>query len=109
MRRHEVNEGFFVTGWLYALILPAGIPLWQAALGIAFGVIIGKEVFGGTGKNVLNPALVGRAFLYFAYPAAISGDAVWISWGPRPTLLYRFTRATGEIQLIEEGEDTHGM
>ncbi len=79
IRGHEVNEGFFVTGWLYALILPAGIPLWQVALGIAFGVIIGKEVFGGTGKNILNPALVGRAFLYFAYPAQISGDAVWVA------------------------------
>jgi Na+-transporting NADH:ubiquinone oxidoreductase subunit B len=77
VRNHEVNEGFFVTGWLYALILPATIPLWQVGVGITFGVIIGKEVFGGTGKNFLNPALVGRAFLYFAYPAQISGDAVW--------------------------------
>ena len=77
VRNHEVNEGFFVTGWLYALILPATIPLWQVAVGITFGVILGKEVFGGTGKNFLNPALVGRAFLYFAYPAQISGDAVW--------------------------------
>jgi Na+-transporting NADH:ubiquinone oxidoreductase subunit B len=77
IRNHEVNEGFFVTGWLFALILPATIPLWQVAVGITFGVIIGKEVFGGTGKNFLNPALVARAFLYFAYPAQISGDAVW--------------------------------
>ena len=77
IRNHEVNEGFFVTGWLYALILPATIPLWQVAVGITFGVIISKEVFGGTGKNFLNPALVARAFLYFAYPAQISGDAVW--------------------------------
>ncbi|MCP4300729.1 MAG: NADH:ubiquinone reductase (Na(+)-transporting) subunit B [Gammaproteobacteria bacterium] len=77
VRNHEVNEGFFVTGWLFALILPATIPLWQVAVGISFGVILGKEVFGGTGKNFLNPALVGRAFLYFAYPAQISGDAVW--------------------------------
>ncbi|MDJ0749822.1 MAG: NADH:ubiquinone reductase (Na(+)-transporting) subunit B [Woeseiaceae bacterium] len=77
VRNHEVNEGFFVTGWLFALILPATIPLWQVAVGITFGVIIGKEVFGGTGKNFLNVALVARAFLYFAYPAQISGDAVW--------------------------------
>jgi Na+-transporting NADH:ubiquinone oxidoreductase subunit B len=77
IRNHEINEGFFVTSFLYALILPATIPLWQVAIGISFGVVIGKEVFGGTGKNVLNPALVGRAFLYFAYPAQISGDAVW--------------------------------
>jgi Na+-transporting NADH:ubiquinone oxidoreductase subunit B len=78
VRNHEVNEGFFVTSFLYALILPATTPLWQVALGISFGVVIGKEVFGGTGKNFLNPALVGRAFLYFAYPVQLSGDAVWV-------------------------------
>lgn len=77
IRKHEVNEGFFVTSILFALILPPDIPLWQVALGISFGIVIGKEVFGGTGKNFLNPALTGRAFLYFAYPAEISGDAVW--------------------------------
>jgi len=76
-RGHEVNEGFFVTSILFSLTLPATIPLWQVALGISFGVVIGKEIFGGTGKNFLNPALTGRAFLYFAYPAQISGDAVW--------------------------------
>jgi len=76
-RGHEVNEGFFVTSILFALILPPTIPLWQVALGISFGVVIGKEVFGGTGKNFLNPALTGRAFLFFAYPAQMSGDAIW--------------------------------
>jgi len=76
-RGHEVNEGFFVTSILFALICPPDLPLWQAAMGISFGVVIGKEVFGGTGKNFLNPALTGRAFLYFAYPAQLSGDAVW--------------------------------
>ncbi|WP_415884507.1 NADH:ubiquinone reductase (Na(+)-transporting) subunit B [Neptuniibacter sp. QD29_5] len=76
-RGHEVNEGFFVTSVLFALILPPSIPLWQVALGISFGVVIGKEVFGGTGKNFLNPALTGRAFLFFAYPAQMSGDAIW--------------------------------
>tara|TARA_B100000676_G_C18061915_1_gene838373 strand:- start:1168 stop:2400 length:1233 start_codon:yes stop_codon:yes gene_type:complete len=76
-RGHEVNEGFFVTGILFTLIVPPSIPLWQVFLGISFGVVIGKEVFGGTGKNFLNPALVGRAFLFFAYPAEMSGDAVW--------------------------------
>ena len=77
VRKHEVNEGFFVTSILFALTLPATIPLWQVALGITFGVVLGKEVFGGTGKNFLNPALAGRAFLFFAYPASMSGDAVW--------------------------------
>lgn len=77
IRKHEVNEGFFVTSVLFALVVPPSIPLWQVALGISFGVVIGKEVFGGTGKNFLNPALVGRAFLFFAYPAQISGDLVW--------------------------------
>jgi len=77
VRGHEVNEGFFVTSVLFALICPPDIPLWQAAMGISFGVVIGKEVFGGTGKNFLNPALTGRAFLFFAYPADISGEAVW--------------------------------
>ncbi len=76
-RGHEVNEGFFVTSILFALTCPPSLPLWQAALGISFGVVIGKEVFGGTGKNFLNPALTGRAFLFFAYPASMSGDAVW--------------------------------
>ena len=77
IRRHEVNEGFLVTSMLYALIMPPDAPLWQVALGIIFGVVIGKEVFGGTGKNFLNPALTGRAFLYFAYPQDMSGDTIW--------------------------------
>jgi Na+-transporting NADH:ubiquinone oxidoreductase subunit B len=77
IRGHEINEGFSVTSILFALILPPSIPLWQVAMGISFGVVIAKEVFGGTGKNFLNPALAGRAFLFFAYPAQLSGDAVW--------------------------------
>jgi Na+-transporting NADH:ubiquinone oxidoreductase subunit B len=87
IRKHEVNEGFFVTSVLFALTMPPSIPLWQVALGISFGVVIAKEVFGGTGKNFLNPALAGRAFLYFAYPAQSSGDAVW-------TVVDGFTMAT---------------
>ncbi|MDY0206383.1 MAG: NADH:ubiquinone reductase (Na(+)-transporting) subunit B [Pseudomonas sp.] len=77
IRGHEINEGFFVSSILFALILPPSIPLWQVAMGISFGIVIAKEVFGGTGKNFLNPALAGRAFLFFAYPAQLSGDAVW--------------------------------
>jgi len=77
IRGHEVNEGFFVTSVLFALCCPPDLPLWMVAVGISFGIVIGKEVFGGTGKNFLNPALTGRAFLYFAYPAYMSGDAVW--------------------------------
>ena len=77
VRGHEVNEGFFVTGLLLPLTLPPTIPWWQVAMGTAFGVIVGKEVFGGTGRNFLNPALTARAFLFFAYPAEISGNAVW--------------------------------
>jgi Na+-transporting NADH:ubiquinone oxidoreductase subunit B len=77
VRGHPVNEGFMVTGLLFTLILPPTIPLWQVFLGMSFGVVIGKEVFGGTGKNFLNPALVGRAFVFFAWPAQNSGDSVW--------------------------------
>ena len=77
IRRHEINEGFLVSGMLFPLILPPTIPLWQVAIGITFGVIIGKEIFGGTGMNIFNPALTARAFLFFAYPAQISGDKVW--------------------------------
>ena len=78
-RGHEINEGYFVTSILFTLTLPPSIPLWMAAVGVVFGVVIAKEVFGGTGKNFLNPALTGRAFLYFAYPAQMSGDAVWVA------------------------------
>ncbi len=77
IRKHEINEGFLVTGMLFPLTLPPTIPLWQVAVGIIFGVVVGKEIFGGTGRNFLNPALTARAFLYFAYPTRISGDAVW--------------------------------
>lgn len=76
-RGHEVNEGFFVTSVLFALVCPPTVPLWQVALGISFAVVIAKEAFGGTGKNFVNPALAGRAFLFFAYPAFMSGDTVW--------------------------------
>ena len=79
VRKHEVNEGFLVTGMLIPLIVPVDIPLWMVALATAFAVVIGKEVFGGTGMNIFNPALLARAFLFFAYPSHMSGDYVWVS------------------------------
>lgn len=79
VRKHEVSEGYFVTGMLIPLICPPDVPLWQLAIAVAFAVIIGKEVFGGTGYNFLNPALVARAFLFFSYPSKMSGDSVWIA------------------------------
>ena len=79
IRGHEVNEGFLVSGMLIPLIVPVDVPLWMVAVATAFAVIIGKEVFGGTGMNILNPALTARAFLFFAYPAWMSGDTVWVS------------------------------
>lgn len=79
VRKHEVNEGFFVTGMLIPMLVPATIPLWQVAVATSFGIVIGKEVFGGVGYNILNPALTARAFLFFAYPGEISGNAVWVA------------------------------
>ncbi|MBB3061445.1 NADH:ubiquinone reductase (Na(+)-transporting) subunit B [Microbulbifer rhizosphaerae] len=96
VRGHEVNEGFFVTSILFALACPPDLPLWMVAMGISFGVVIGKEVFGGTGKNFLNPALTGRAFLFFAYPASMSGDAVW-------TAVDGYTGATALSSMASEG------
>lgn len=107
IRNHEVNEGFLVTGMLFTLVLPPTTPLWQAAIGIAFGVVFSKEVFGGTGKNFLNPALVSRAFLYFSYPASQSGDAVWV-----PMPVDGFTAATPLSFAKEGGVDAliqHGI
>lgn len=79
IRGHEVNEGYLVTGMLIPLIMPVDLPLWMLALAVAFSVIIGKEVFGGTGMNIWNPALIARAFAFFAYPSYMSGDKVWVS------------------------------
>ncbi|MEP4890343.1 MAG: NADH:ubiquinone reductase (Na(+)-transporting) subunit B [Aliiglaciecola sp.] len=97
VRKHEINEGFFVTSVLFALTLPATIPLWQVALGITFGVVIAKEVFGGTGRNFLNPALSGRAFLYFAYPAQISGDQIWVAADGYSGATWLSKAASGEM------------
>jgi len=96
VRGHEINEGFLVTGTLFPLILPPTIPLWQVAVGVSFAVVFGKEIFGGTGRNFLNPALVGRAFLFFAYPATMSGNAVW-------TAVDGFTGATALGQVASGG------
>ena len=79
IRKEEVNEGFFVTGFLIPLIMPADVPLWMLAIAVAFAVIIGKEVFGGSGMNVVNPALLARAFMFFSYPSQMSGDGIWIA------------------------------
>ena len=103
VRNHEVNEGFLVTSMLYALILPPTVPLWQAALGISFGVVIGKEVFGGTGKNFLNPALTGRAFLFFAYPAQLSGDSVWTAVDGFSGATALSLGAQGGVEAIRNG------
>ena len=77
IRGHEVNEGYLVTGMIIPLIVPADVPLWMLALAVAFAVILGKEVFGGTGMNIWNPALLARAFLFFSYPSKMSGDTIW--------------------------------
>jgi Na+-transporting NADH:ubiquinone oxidoreductase subunit B len=103
VRKHDVNEGFFVSSILFALTLPPDIPLWQVAIGISFGVVIGKEIFGGTGKNFLNPALTGRAFLYFAYPASMSGDAVWTAVDGFSGATALGMAALGGVDAMREG------
>lgn len=97
VRRHRMTEGFVVTSLLFALVLPPTLPWWQAALGISFGIVIGKEVFGGVGMNILNPALTGRAFLFFAYPAQSSGDEIWLA-------VDGISRATPLAEFEELGE-----
>jgi Na+-transporting NADH:ubiquinone oxidoreductase subunit B len=94
MRGHEINEGFLVSGMLIPLIMPIETPLWMVAIATAFAVIFGKEVFGGTGMNIWNPALVARAFLFFAYPAQMSGNSVWIALGKGDVPIDGFTGAT---------------
>ncbi len=101
IRGHEVNEGFLVTGILIPLILPVNIPLWMVALAVAFAVIFGKEIFGGTGYNIMNVALVARAFLFFAYPSKMSGDAVWIYDLPTKVPVDGFSGATPLAQLAQ--------
>ena len=110
LRKHDINEGFLVTGMLFPLTLPATIPLWQVAVGIMFGVVVGKEIFGGTGRNFLNPALTARAFLYFAYPTKISGDGVWtaVDGYTAPTMLGAAANAvSGTTAEISQAMNTH--
>ncbi|MNX53161.1 Na(+)-translocating NADH-quinone reductase subunit B [compost metagenome] len=96
IRKHTINEGFLVSGMLIPLIMPVDVPLWMVAISTIFAVIIGKEVFGGTGMNILNPALTARAFLFFAYPTKMSGDEVWINTtvGEGQTLVDGYSGAT---------------
>jgi Na+-transporting NADH:ubiquinone oxidoreductase subunit B len=112
IRGHEVNEGYLVTGILIPLILPVNIPLWMVALAVAFAVIFGKEIFGGTGYNIMNVALIARAFLFFAYPAQMSGDKVWILHLPAGNAIDGFSGATplanaaqGNIQHLASFKD----
>jgi len=103
VRKHEINEGFLVTGMLIPLIMPPTIPLWMVALATTFGVVIGKEIFGGTGYNIFNPALVARAFIFFAYPGAISGDRVWTVDGisqATPLLQASSQQGTQALELL---------
>ncbi|MCG8470755.1 MAG: NADH:ubiquinone reductase (Na(+)-transporting) subunit B [Desulfobacterales bacterium] len=109
IRGHKISEGFLVTGLLFPLTLPPTIPLWQVAAGISFGVVVGKEVFGGTGRNLLNPALTARAFLFFSYPVAMSGDRVWVAarsvdavTGPTPLSLTLGARGDAVPQAFVE-------
>ncbi|HLW20702.1 MAG TPA: NADH:ubiquinone reductase (Na(+)-transporting) subunit B [Cyclobacteriaceae bacterium] len=115
IRKHPINEGFLVTGMLIPLIVPPTIPLWQVALATIFAVVIAKEVFGGTGMNVLNVAMTARAFLYFAYPAQISGDEVWTYIGDKTpvdgysgaTALNVAYQSSADGRVITTALDTH--
>jgi Na+-transporting NADH:ubiquinone oxidoreductase subunit B len=101
-RGHSVNEGYLVTGLLIPMVMPADLPLWMLAISVAFAVVIGKEVFGGTGMNIWNPALTARAFLFFAYPTMMSGDKVWVSLGGE-TAVDGYSGATPLANVIEGG------
>ena len=115
MRGHQVNEGYLVTGMLIPLVLPVTTPLWMVAVAVAFSVVFAKEVFGGTGMNIWNPALVARAFLFFAYPSQMSGDSVWVSLGDK-AIIDGFSGATPLSQAaaaaakpIAEVASNHGI
>jgi Na+-transporting NADH:ubiquinone oxidoreductase subunit B len=107
IRGHEINEGFLVTGMLIPMIVPIDIPLWMLATATAFSVIFGKEVFGGTGMNILNPALTARAFLFFSYPAWMTGDKIWIEGLTKgQNIVDGFSGAT-PLAMLAQGDTTH--
>ena len=108
IKGHEVNEGYLVSGMLIPLIVPVDVPLWMLAIAVAFAVIIGKEVFGGTGMNIWNPALLTRAFLFFSYPSKMSGDAVWVSGLADGGAVDTFTGATPLANASMEGLQASG-
>lgn len=107
IRKEQVNEGFLVSGMLIPLVMPIDVPLWMVAIATIFAVIIGKEVFGGTGMNIMNPALTARAFLFFAYPTKMSGDNVWVDATPQAgeAVVDVYSGATPLAQAIETGND----
>ena len=112
IRKHEINEGFLVTGMLIPLVMPPTIPLWMVALGTTFGIVIGKEIFGGTGYNIFNPALVARAFVFFAYPGAMSGDKVWSIDGisqATPLLQASSEQGSMALKLLDNEFSWHDM
>lgn len=111
VRGHEVNEGFLVTGFIIPMIMPIDVPLWVLALSVAFAVIFGKEIFGGTGMNIWNPALLARAFVFFAYPSVISGDTIWIEGvtNAAAPLVDGFSGATPLATLAETGAAGHSF
>jgi Na+-transporting NADH:ubiquinone oxidoreductase subunit B len=109
MRGHEINEGFLVSGMLIPLVMPINTPLWMIAVATAFAVVFGKEVFGGTGMNILNPALTARAFLFFAYPSFMSGDSVWTRIGAGNHAVDGFSGATAMAQAAQEHPITYSV
>ena len=110
VRKHKVNEGFLVTGMLIPLIMPVDTPLWMVGLATAFAVLVGKELFGGTGMNIVNPALLARAFLFFSYPSKMSGDKIWIAGMTDGNAVDGFSGATPLAQIGEgSGVITNGF
>src|SRR5690606_12601933 len=109
IKNHQINEGYLVSGMLIPLIMPVDIPLWMVALSVIFAVVLGKEVFGGTGMNILNPALTARAFAFFAYPSFMSGDKVWINTASSTgqSVVDGFSGATALGELASTGTTSY--